>query len=90
MWGNTSLKPSNPVRDWHHLGSGSTGVKLATGHVYEGNHVSHGNSANELNIWHSVNIGSWNIRGLLATGKPTIAEKEIRTPLYQEIITVHF
>lgn len=77
MTNTNYVVPSDPTSNWRHSGSGPGGVKWATGHVHAGNQASHGKWATGMNIWKSLNIATWNVRGLLETGKLAIVEKEI-------------
>lgn len=69
--------PSEPISNWRCPGSGPGSVKWVTGHVAVGDQASHGKPATGINIWKTLNIGTWNVRGLIQTGKLAIVEKEV-------------
>lgn len=73
----------NPTSKRRCSGSGSGSVKCATGHVVADGQASHGKWATGPNINQlrlrkdKINIGTWNVRGLLQAGKLSLLEKEL-------------
>lgn len=84
------VMPSDPASDWRYPGSGLGSVKWDTGHVDVGNQATHGNSDTGIHIWKTLNIGTWNVRGLNATGKLAIVEKEISNFLIVGLSETHW
>ena len=71
----------DPLSNRRRSASGADGVKLATGHADVGDQASCGNCStgisNVVKMRNIQKIGTWNVRGLLQTGKLTILEREI-------------
>lgn len=75
----TQKKPCDPLSNRRRSASGTDGVKLATGHADVGDQASCGKriTGKSVKMRQIQKIGTWNVRGLLQTGKLTILEKEI-------------
>lgn len=79
---NGNVVPGNPSSDRRQPGSGPTGVKWATGHAQANGQALHGKLAtdrtNTNQLRNTRNIATWNVRGLLHTGKLRIVENELK------------
>ncbi|XP_071575272.1 craniofacial development protein 2-like [Temnothorax nylanderi] len=73
--------PSDSASDRRCTDSGSGSVKWATGHVEVKGRASHAKWTtgpnNKLQLRNNLSIGTWNVRGLLHTGKLNLLEREL-------------
>jgi exonuclease III len=76
-----TVVPGNPSSDRRCPDSGSGSVKWTTGHDGVEDQAPHGNDATgpppKIKLRKQISFGTWNVRGLLHTGKLNILEREL-------------
>lgn len=77
---NNVINQYDPRNNRRQPGSGLGGVKSDTGHDEMSRQVSHAANTTVHNLklrGRTINIGTWNVRGLIHTGKLNLLEKEL-------------